>query len=89
MNHRKSLFSLAKWHITMMMISAVVSCCCALHAEPADDALFRNGAIQRVADSYLSPLPVVPDIKTDFAEIYKVAKTGDVIIENNLAFPQY
>jgi len=72
-----------------MIISATISCCWPLHAEPADDALFRNGAIQRVADSYLSPLPVVPDIKTDFGEIYKVAKTGDVIIENNLAFPQY
>ncbi len=78
-----------KRHVAIMIISVLVACCCPLNAEPADDALFRNGAIQRVADSYLSPLPVVPDIKTDFGEIYKVARTGDIIIENNLAFPQY
>jgi len=65
--------------------------CCSLPAfsESADDSLFRNGAIQRIADSYLSPLPNVPEFKTDFAEINKTAKTGDIIIENNLAFPQY
>ena len=56
--------------------------------ESADDAMFRFGAIQRIADSYLSPLADPPDLPTDMNRLLTLAQTGDIIIENNLAFPQ-
>jgi len=78
MKNIPTVFRLIQTCTSIIMLAAALFWCCQAYAEPAEDALFRNGAIQRVADSYLSPLPIVPDIKT-----------GDIIIENNLAFPQY
>lgn len=89
MKSQKPTTALKKYSISVILLATVFQLSSFLNARPLDDAIFRNGAVQRIADSYLSPLEVVPGIKTNLEEINKIARTGDIIIENNLAFPQY
>ncbi|MBF0408478.1 MAG: hypothetical protein HQM10_14095 [Candidatus Riflebacteria bacterium] len=45
--------------------------------------------LDAVVNFYISPIPNPPEIKTDVRKVIGLVDTGDIIIENNRAFPQW
>ncbi|HOT30108.1 MAG TPA: hypothetical protein PLU72_18165 [Candidatus Ozemobacteraceae bacterium] len=52
------------------------------------DQVFISGPIQRIGDSIVNPHLEQEPVPTDIDRILSSVRTGDIIIENNLAFPQ-
>ncbi|MBF0407841.1 MAG: hypothetical protein HQM10_10835 [Candidatus Riflebacteria bacterium] len=51
--------------------------------------MYISGPIQRIADSIINPMNDYPVLPLNMELILKTVKTGDVIIENNQAYPQW
>mgnify|MGYP001614658805 CR=1 FL=1 len=51
--------------------------------------LLAAGPMDKVVEFYSAPLPNAPKIDTDVVRAMEVAETGDIVIENNRAYPQW
>jgi hypothetical protein len=51
--------------------------------------MFITGPIQRIGDSFINPMQDPPVMPFNTALAARLARTGDIIIENNQAFPQF
>lgn len=70
---RKSLF------MSLALVFAAIYTCPPAFAGPMD----------KIIEFYTSSVPNPPEVKIDVAKVMELAETGDIIIENNVAFPQW
>ena len=78
--------------VPVLMLLAVLAV--PLPAVAADDGgslleMYVKGPIQRIGDSFINPMKDPPTLPINLELVMRLAKTGDIIIENNQAFPQW
>ncbi len=69
------------WRVNIVLLFAAVFVCftTASVASPLD----------KIVEFYISSIPNPPKIDLNYQEIRSIVETGDIIIENNRAFPQW
>ncbi|MEW6709363.1 MAG: hypothetical protein AB1403_06005 [Candidatus Riflebacteria bacterium] len=51
--------------------------------------LANAGPLDKIVEFYTSSVPNPAEVKIDVLKVMELAETGDIIIENNIAFPQW
>ncbi len=78
--------------LTLVSLFLAPACLQALAASSEEESLlemFVTGPIQRIGDTIINPMPNPPVLPINYALVARLARTGDIIIENNQAFPQF
>jgi len=83
------LFSIV---LTLVSFFCAQACFNALAASSEEETMlemFVTGPIQRIGDTIINPMQDPPVMPFDLDLVTRLARTGDIVIENNQAFPQF
>lgn len=79
------------WFLAAVFVFGLV--CSPLLAAPSEDEslleMYITGPIQRIGDSIINPMQDPPVLPINLPLVTRLARTGDIVIENNQAFPQW
>ena len=83
------MFSLV---LTLVSLFCAPACLFAGAGSSEEESLlemFITGPIQRIGDTIINPMQDPPFLPVNFDLVARLARTGDIVIENNQAFPQF